>query len=314
MRRTIYLLAPLASPAAAFTYPTTSVARAHPTLFSRNLAQSNPVAFRVSGCSTGGDHDRIDFTETTDVARQIPATAHLLESTSIASAIAATAAIVSTPEASFAAGPDWGIFEGKSLSLLHPVMMFGMLALSISTAVKGFDYRRQRSIGGEISALKKQMPDLGGAKTIAKAIEIAKSEEGGGEAMVATLTAGLETEDKIKELKSQRKELSGKDLRGEHHNQGAILAAIGTIFAVEGPLNTYARAGKLFPGPHLYAAAGLVACWSIASACVPFMQKGNDGARNLHIGANIAGIGLFAWQVQSGIPILLKVWEKTQWP
>lgn len=44
------------------------------------------------------------------------------------------------------------------------------------------------------------------------------------------------------------------------------------------------------------------------------MQKGNDAARAVHIGANVAGIGMFAWQVTSGIPILLKVVELTHWP
>jgi Protein of unknown function (DUF4079) len=44
------------------------------------------------------------------------------------------------------------------------------------------------------------------------------------------------------------------------------------------------------------------------------MIKGNDTARTVHIGANIAGLGLFGWQVVSGIPILLKVIEKTSWP
>jgi hypothetical protein len=82
----------------------------------------------------------------------------------------------------------------------------------------------------------------------------------------------------------------------------------------QGPLNTYARAGKLFPGPHLYAGAGLVCLWALAAACVPAMQKGNDTARTVHVGANLTGIGFFVWQVTSGIPILLKVWEKAQWP
>ena len=82
----------------------------------------------------------------------------------------------------------------------------------------------------------------------------------------------------------------------------------------QGPLNTYARAGKLFPGPHLYAGAGLVVLWALAASMVPAMQKGNDTARTVHIGANVAGIGLFAWQVTSGIPILLKVVEFTKWP
>ena len=47
---------------------------------------------------------------------------------------------------------------------------------------------------------------------------------------------------------------------------------------------------------------------------VPQMQKGSDTARSIHIGANAAGMGLFAWQITSGWPILLKVIEKTQWP
>ena len=82
----------------------------------------------------------------------------------------------------------------------------------------------------------------------------------------------------------------------------------------QGPLNTYARAGKLFPGPHLYAGAGLVVLWAAAAACVPAMQKGNDTARSIHIGANAAGMGLFVWQIVSGWPILLKVTELTKWP
>jgi hypothetical protein len=36
-----------------------------------------------------------------------------------------------------------GLFEGKTGSLLHPVAMLGMLALSVSTALLGFDWRRQ---------------------------------------------------------------------------------------------------------------------------------------------------------------------------
>ena len=75
----------------------------------------------------------------------------------------------------------------------------------------------------------------------------------------------------------------------------------------QGPLNTYARAGKLFPGPHLYVGAALVVIWSLAVGTIPAMQKGNDTARTIHITANCAGLAFFAWQAQSGIPILLKV-------
>ena len=54
--------------------------------------------------------------------------------------------------------------------------------------------------------------------------------------------------------------------------------------------------------------------WALAAACVPAMQKGNDLARSVHIGANAAGIAMFAWQVTSGLPIMFKVIELTKWP
>lgn len=192
--------------------------------------------------------------------------------------------------------------------------MFSMLALSLSTAVLGFEWRRQRTMGDEISALKKSLPDLGGAATVTDALAAATASID--TTRVATLQAALSagTETKIKELQEERKELAAKGPRDKHYAQGAWVAMLGTWFAIEGPLNTYARAGKLFPGPHLYAGAGLVALWALAVAAIPQMQKGSDTARYVHIGANVSGIALFAWQVQSGIPILLKVIEFTKWP
>merc|ERR1712127_1117648 len=128
------------------------------------------------------------------------------------------------------------------------------------------------------------------------------------------LRAAVPLNAQIAELQTERKELAAKSPRDTHFSQGALLAFLGTSFAIEGPLNTYARAGKLFPGPHLYAGAGLVVCWALAGAMVPAMQKGNDTARSIHIAANVSGMGLFAWQIVSGFPILLKVNELTKWP
>eukprot|EP00591_Stephanopyxis_turris_P006838 CAMPEP_0195518398 /NCGR_PEP_ID=MMETSP0794_2-20130614/12791_1 /TAXON_ID=515487 /ORGANISM="Stephanopyxis turris, Strain CCMP 815" /LENGTH=312 /DNA_ID=CAMNT_0040647351 /DNA_START=47 /DNA_END=982 /DNA_ORIENTATION=+ len=214
-------------------------------------------------------------------------------------------ALIASPGISAAAGPDWGIFEGKTGSLLHPVMMGTMLLYSINTALKGFAWRRQRTMGDEIKELKKQIPQLPeGCRTLNDAIAAGK-EEG---VSVAQYQAALSVQSEVDALTNERKELASQNNRDNHFQQGSLLAFLGTAFAIEGPLNTYARAGKLFPGPHLYAGAGLVVVWALAAATVPAMQKGSDTARNIHIGANLAGIGLFAWQVQSGIPILLKVW------
>lgn len=54
--------------------------------------------------------------------------------------------------------------------------------------------------------------------------------------------------------------------------------------------------------------------WALAVSTIPSMQKGNDTARTIHIAANLTGLAMFAWQVTTGIPILLKVIEKTSWP
>jgi hypothetical protein len=53
------------------------------------------------------------------------------------------ASIIFSSNAAFADSPDWGLFEGRTGSILHPIMMIGMLVLSISTALLGFDWRRQ---------------------------------------------------------------------------------------------------------------------------------------------------------------------------
>jgi hypothetical protein len=196
-------------------------------------------------------------------------------------------------------------------------MMVSMLAFSIWTATLGFAWRRQRTMGDEISTLKRTLPDLAGAANVAAALAAAKaSAEPVDTVRVNTLQAAQSqgTEAAIAELVRERKELVAANPKDQHFSQGALLAFLGTAFAIEGPLNTYARAGKLFPGPHLYAGAGLVVLWGLAVACVPAMQKGNDTARSVHIGANAAGLGLFGWQVVSGYPILLKVLEKTQFP
>jgi hypothetical protein len=192
--------------------------------------------------------------------------------------------------------------------------MLSLLAFSVYTATLGFAWRRQRTMGDEISALKKTLPDLQGAATVQAALTAAKSAESVDTTRINTLTAAVSTQTQIDGFLAERKELAARNPRDQHFSQGALVAFIGTCGAMEGPLNTYARAGKLFPGPHLYAGAGLVALWALAVASVPAMQKGSDTARTVHIGANVAGMGLFAWQVVSGIPILLKVVEKTSWP
>ena len=153
---------------------------------------------------------------------------------SLPSVAASTAAFWSlSASMAEAAGPDWGIFEGRTLSLLHPAMMLGMLGLSVSTALLGFNWRRQRTIGDEISDIKKRLPSLDGAKTVSEAIANAKAAESVDSALVSKLEAALPIQKEIDELTAERKTLSQGNNRDRHYSQGATLAFLGTAFAIE---------------------------------------------------------------------------------
>lgn len=112
----------------------------------------------------------------------------------------------------------------------------------------------------------------------------------------------------------KRKELAQGNFMERHHNVGGLLLAFGTVIAIEGCVNTYTRTGKLFPGPHLFAGAGIVALWAIAASLVPAMKKGNDTARTVHITANCVNLALFTWQLPTGWEIVGKVFQFTSWP
>jgi len=127
-----------------------------------------------------------------------------------------------------AAGPDWGIFEGRTGSILHPIMMGSLFGLSLYTAFLGFQWRRQRTLGDDISALKKQMPSLGSYKTIQEALN-----SGEMESEEASLKAALPIEKEINDLTAERKELASQGNRDQHYTQGAWIAFLGTAFAIE---------------------------------------------------------------------------------
>lgn len=112
-------------------------------------------------------------------------------------------------------------------------MMGSLLLFSISTGLLGFQWRRQRTMGDEISALKKTLPDLQGASSVADALKEAKAAEPVDQARVNSLTAGLDTEKEIKDLQAERKSLAEAGPRDKHFAQGALLAFLGTAFAIE---------------------------------------------------------------------------------
>mmetsp|Transcript_15137 Transcript_15137/g.25249 ORF Transcript_15137/g.25249 Transcript_15137/m.25249 type:complete len:313 (+) Transcript_15137:1552-2490(+) len=228
------------------------------------------------------------------------------------------------------ADSKYGIFAGRTASLMHPFTNFALFGTSLYSAYLGLQWRRVRGIGEEIKELNKQLPTLstGSAKspvseTIAAiSAEISSlADAADADAKISALKVDLASlqgatsiDAQIQELTATRKNLVSMNLKDKHHLTGSILLGAGVTVSILGAFNTYMRAGKLFPGPHLYAGMAITILWAVAASLVPAMQKGNEAARVAHIGANVINIALFAWQIPTGIEIMLKVIEKTSWP
>ncbi|KAJ4839107.1 hypothetical protein Tsubulata_014917 [Turnera subulata] len=196
-----------------------------------------------------------------------------------------------------AVGGEFGILEGRSVALIHPIVMGGLFFYTLWAGYLGWQWRRVRTIQNEITELKKQVKPAP-VTPEGKPVEAPPSP----------------VELQIQQLSEERKELIKGSYRDRHFNAGSILLGFGVLEAIGGGVNTWFRTGKLFPGPHLFAGAAITVLWAAAAALVPAMQKGNETARNLHIALNALNVALFVWQIPTGFDIVLKVFEFTKWP
>ncbi|KAJ6831459.1 uncharacterized protein M6B38_349040 [Iris pallida] len=184
--------------------------------------------------------------------------------------------------------------------------MGGLFFYTLWAGYLGWQWRRVRTIQDEINELKKQVkPPVPAA--VAVGADGATTEPPPAPPLSPV-------EKKIKQLTEERKVLLKGGYRDRHFNAGSILLGFGVLEAVGGCFNTWTRTGKLFPGPHLFAGAGITVLWALAAALVPAMQKGNETARSLHIALNTLNVLLFIWQIPTGFDIVLKVFEFTSWP
>lgn len=222
----------------------------------------------------------------------------------------ALVALAALPSDAVAKGGEFGIFEGRISSLAHPTVMGVCFLVSLGAAYTGFQWRRIRDLQTEISELKTAMKAPEAALASVEAMEEPDAAKAG--ALKAEIA---ELQSEVDAKAATRKDLVALDFRDRHWALGSVLLGLGVSFAIEGPVNTYMRAGKLFPGPHLYAGAACTVLWALAAALVPQMQKGKDWARSGHIGLNVLSTGLFAYyQIPTGLEIAAKVIEKTKFP
>lgn len=57
----------------------------------------------------------------------------------------------------FAAGGEFGILEGRSVALIHPIVMGSLFVYTLWAGYLGWQWRRVRTIQDEINELKKQV-------------------------------------------------------------------------------------------------------------------------------------------------------------
>jgi hypothetical protein len=93
----------------------------------------------------------------------------------------------------------------------------------------------------------------------------------------------------------------------KHHQMGSLLLAMMVLGALGGMAVTYINNQKLFVSAHLLAGLGMTGMIAISASLTPLMQKGNDVARSVHIGLNVALLGLFGWQAVTGMQIVQKI-------
>ncbi|KAH1204594.1 hypothetical protein GmHk_16G045509 [Glycine max] len=189
---------------------------------------------------------------------------------------------------------EFGILEGRTFALIHPIVMASLFLYTLWAGYLGWQWRRVRTIQNEINELKKQV----------KPTPVTPEE----------VPPPSEIELKIQQLTEERKELLKGSYKDRHYNAGSILLGFGVLEAVGGGLNTWIRTGKLFPGPHLFGGAAIAVLWALSAALVPSMQRGSETARSLHIALNTLNVLLFVSQLPTGFDILLKVFEFTNWP
>ncbi len=110
--------------------------------------------------------------------------------------------------------------------------------------------------------------------------------------------------------KEERKELIKQNPKDKHHKIGSILLALVVLGTIGGMTVTYINNGKLFVGAHLIAGLGMMAILVTSVSLVPYMQKGNNIARNTHIFLNVVMLGIFGWQGVTGMQIVQRILSK----
>lgn len=95
-----------------------------------------------------------------------------------------------------------------------------------------------------------------------------------------------------------------------HYKIASLLLAFITLNAFLAMAITYINTGKIFFGSHLIVGLIVTSLIVISASLSPFMQRGNVLARNIHLTLGISILGLFGWQVITGMQVVQNIISK----
>jgi nicotinamide riboside transporter PnuC len=108
----------------------------------------------------------------------------------------------------------------------------------------------------------------------------------------------------------EKKELLKGRYNIRHHQYGSVLLSLMVLGSIGAMAATYVNSGKLFVNPHLIAGLGMTGLIATSASLTPFMQKGQNWARNTHIALNVVLVALFGWQAVTGMQIVQRILER----
>jgi hypothetical protein len=122
-----------------------------------------------------------------------------------------------------------------------------------------------------------------------------------------TLYLGMQVR-KMRTAQGEAKKELAKGRYGQrHHQTSSLLMAVLVLSTLGAMVVTYINYGKLVLGPHLIVGLTIAGLIVTSAALVPYMLKGNLVARNTHVALNIVVLGLFSWQLITGLQIVQKI-------
>ena len=142
-------------------------------------------------------------------SRPAIATSATADRATASAALGLAAVLASQPDAAWAKGGEYGVFEGRIVSLAHPTVMALVYAASAWSAFTGLQWRRLREVGSEITSLKAELK--------AHTAKISSAEENGETPSSALLSETKALQAKVDELTSTRKELADGSFRDKHY-------------------------------------------------------------------------------------------------